>query len=533
MKNNSYSKLLTIGIFLSLFLNISYAGQSNLAPCPNEYIVNKSIFGDGPDEKWNNCFGDSTYDSIRFIGEWQGGIPNGQGILINQKNNNYALGYWNRQRATGQVIHFDQNGKIMRSGIWDKGNFIREELVDYKQFDNRLSKFLTDAIRLQNKIIWENYFESGSARVAKSNSAYFTKCMKTGFTFYQLVNSTDEYPVEKPQDKVALKIEKQCTNFINSKELQFEKLLSPQHQCKVNNISSTCDYIFTADIESKNEFTEMKIQDIFQFAFKQNIWKVISKETEDGKNARLKTEASIAEKVKEKNDAAEKERRWKESPEYQRQLAEEQRLKKIQEEKLAQEAEQIRISAEKEAKKLRIKGFGLGAQKVPCTPSEQTYVDIMKTPKRLSNECSIGKDSDRITFIFDFANKNIVSITRIQFDQDPSTIIEAAVKFYGKPYMQSDKNWYAIYGTAHSPSKSLGSLDKNSSGIGLGIRGIFCTTEPGITGRSIEGFEWADGCNVYAAKYIKYELIDVEAYNKSVEDGTMKFQNRRKNSKDF
>ncbi len=498
-------KLFIGSLTMSALMHCAHAGKSTLPACPSEYIIKKSILGDGPDERWTNCFGESVLESIQYIGEFQNGLPNGQGLLKHLVTNQYLLGYWKRQRATGQGIAFDE----------------------------RLSRQLTFAIRRANKAIWEEYLETTSARLFKSQAIHFKQCVKAGFLHHRLMDDPQDVPLEKPRSKATVKIEHQCIQFLNSKDLQLEKLLAPNHACKINNINTKCSFVFAADTEKRNEFIEFPIAEIYPYAFNQIAWKVFSKETEDGKYSRQKIESELAQKAKEKADADERERLWKESPEYKNKVAEEQRLKKIEEDKIALEIEKNKLAAENEARKLKIKGYGLGSYKPPCTPIEETYFDIVKVPKRFSYECTVGKRADQITFVFDSTKKKIVSITRIQFDQEPGVLIEAALNFYGKPYLQSSKNWTAIYGTAHMDTGAMGSLRLNDSGVGLGIKGIFCSPEPGITGMTADGREWADGCGKEGAMFVKYELVDVGAYNKSIEDGTVKLQNQRKNRKDF
>lgn len=510
-------------LFVFLVTNEAKAGPSTLPPCPTQYVVNKSIFGDGPDERWHNCFGETTFEGMKFTGEFQNGHPNGQGLIENLSANIYFLGFWKKNKFDGQGIAFDKNGKIEYSGLFEKNKFIREENVNYEQFDERLSKTYTNIVRRNNKELWINYFQSNSSSAPSKLAKEFSECMKTGFLYYRMISNSEEWPVEKPDSRKGRQLEQRCVKFLNSEELQIEKLFSKKYECKINNISSECRYAFVTDIDKRNDFIEIPLTEIYKYAFDQASWKVISVETNDGKSSRSLTEETIAIKEKEEAkkekliaEAAEKDRQWRESPEYKNKIAEE-------------TAKKMAI-AESEVKKLKIKGYGLGPQTPPCTPKEVIYSNIANQPVRLANQCSIGNNSDKIYFIFDSSNKNIINITRIQFDNRPDDIIEAAIKFYGKPNLQRGR--IVLYGNAHTISYL--SISSNDSGFGLGIEVNLCPRSSDITkpGSGIDGL-WREGCGSIANQYIRYELIDAKAYSTSVIEGTAKLQNQRRNSKDF
>lgn len=129
---------------------------------------------------------------------------------------------------------------------------------------------------------------------------------------------------------------------------------------------------------------------------------------------------------------------------------------------------------------LKVKDIGLGLVKVPCTPKEETYVDILQKPVRLQLECSIGSSIDKTDIVFASDGRTVVRVTRNQYltpsDPEPGDVVNAAIKFYGNPKDISDGNWIANYGDAYTVTYNGNRADSslNDAGIGLLIKGYIC-----------------------------------------------------------
>lgn len=186
---------------------------------------------------------------------------------------------------------------------------------------------------------------------------------------------------------------------------------------------------------------------------------------------------------------------------------------------------------------LKIKKVGLGVNdQLPCSPKEDTYVDIMNKPVRVQNECTIGDRKDNTQIVFDITGKEVVKVNRKQFiasgEFEPGDVVDQAVKYYGNPTFSSSDNWLAIYGNAHSYNQNGNNISpkENNYGIGLLIKGYMCG------GYSFDGPS-IDECNYAGGNYlVEYTLIDVLKDEKQKKDGekrVIELQNEKKESLDF
>lgn len=171
---------------------------------------------------------------------------------------------------------------------------------------------------------------------------------------------------------------------------------------------------------------------------------------------------------------------------------------------------------------LKVKEVGLGEVQAPCEPKEETYVDLLQKPVRIQLECSIGSDRDLTDVIFSIDGKRVVRVTRKQYlmpsDPEPGDVVNAAVKFYGQPKDYSEGNYLANYGDAYSISYNgnAASSSLNGMGIGLLIQGALCA----------DGSYGTVKCGNKGTTMIKYDLIDIEAFNKQKEDGEKKLSSK-------
>ena len=218
-------------------------------------------------------------------------------------------------------------------------------------------------------------------------------------------------------------------------------------------------------------------------------------------DARLKIERKQAEIVKERTERL--------------------RIAALEKQMAEEKSEKDRLAA---LEKLKVKGVGLGLSQAQCKPTEETYVDILQKPVRIQLECSIGSDRDTTDVIFSIDGKRVVRVTRTQYllpsDAEPKEVINAAIKFYGQPKDSSEDNWLATYGDAFTVSRNgqAASTKMNDTGFGLLIRGSLCG----------DGNYGTEKCGNKGTKVIKYDLIDVEAYKRQMEDGKEKLSSKNK-----
>lgn len=167
---------------------------------------------------------------------------------------------------------------------------------------------------------------------------------------------------------------------------------------------------------------------------------------------------------------------------------------------------------------LKVKDVGLGVVITPCKPKEETYVDILQKPVRIQLECTVGIESDSTDIIFSSDGRSVVRVTRKQYltpsDPEPSEIVKAAINYYGPPKDFSDGNWLANYGDAYTITYNgnAASASLNETGMGLLVKGYLCA----------DGNWGTVKCGNLGTRLIKYDLVDIDAFNKQKEDGKQK-----------
>ncbi len=254
-----------IFVLLGLQGNYTFAEQSKLPPCPGEYKISKSLFGDGPDERWNNCFGKSTYANQTYLGEWKDGLPHGQGLL-KYPDNKYILGVFNKQNPEGYAITFEESGAILWSGYIENRKSIRKAEVDYRKFDQRLTQILVDKS-------WREYF---LAVQNEKIDGYFD-CVKKGLNYYKIFVNNPEYPNLPPDSKDTLNIQKKCKNFIDNNESITQKIDALSSECakdKKNRNQCYAGFIYEDSISQ--EYIELPIDDIYEAAFSEKNWRHVT-----------------------------------------------------------------------------------------------------------------------------------------------------------------------------------------------------------------------------------------------------------------
>lgn len=211
-------------------------------------------------------------------------------------------------------------------------------------------------------------------------------------------------------------------------------------------------------------------------------------------------------------------------------------IKAAEEEKIAEEQrkeEQVRKekAASMQAKKdeqamlhamqhISIKGVSLGQSKVPCSPKDELYSNIItKQAVRLQLECSFGSDMDKTTVIFAADGKTVVSVKRRQNlganDPLPEAVVKTAVAHYGKPATFDEGGSEAYYGNSYL----MENRKENPNGIGLRISGNVC--EAGDVDERI--------CRYLGAiNKVDYELVNRPLFAKSIEDGEARLANKTK-----
>jgi hypothetical protein len=96
MKLRHKAATLLVCITAGTIASLDTQSQGKLPPCPNSV---KAL-------TWTNCIGTMTYyDSSRYIGEWVGGLPEGQGVL------------------------YHADGSVLRTGRWKRGEYVQESQV--------------------------------------------------------------------------------------------------------------------------------------------------------------------------------------------------------------------------------------------------------------------------------------------------------------------------------------------------------------------------------------------------------------------
>lgn len=298
-------RLFCIGFALLIEFSNAFAEQSKLPPCPSEYKIEKSFFGDKPDERWHNCFGQNIDPANQsYFGEWRNGLPNGQGLLKNT-DDTYLLGVFSRQSVEGVAILFSDDGKILDSGYVQNGRIVRKQEVDFWQFDSRLTKVLAEKE-------WIKFFKN---KVAGG----YQNCMELGFSYYKIIDANSKFPYINPKSKEIRGIESACLKFVAKNYKEMEKIQAKEFQCKVNNSLSKCsEFVYLKD-SNTGDFIEYR-DNIFNLAFLSEQYKFEEIETAIGQEERIKRDEQAERREVEKREAKEKHIQWLNSSEYKKKL---------------------------------------------------------------------------------------------------------------------------------------------------------------------------------------------------------------------
>jgi tRNA A-37 threonylcarbamoyl transferase component Bud32 len=93
------------------------AGKSRLPSCPGEFN----------NATWTNCIGEvTTPNGIKYVGEFKDGKRSGQGTATLPNGARY-VGEFKDGKRSGHGIQYGPKGAIVRSGIWEDGEFARSE----------------------------------------------------------------------------------------------------------------------------------------------------------------------------------------------------------------------------------------------------------------------------------------------------------------------------------------------------------------------------------------------------------------------
>jgi len=414
------------------------------------------------------------------------------------------------------------------------------------------------------------------------------ECVKVGLQQKALVfESIDpQARLESPSSPAARDVFAKCDSFL-SVRTPWGAQDKENFSCTVGGITTRCRGVYTERMPD-GKLRPISFEDALRFHFEGRSWTAGQIETVQAKEDREqqsrvvqeRREAEIAanreaqEKARiAKIEADERERKFKESPEYKKQQAELERQKaaeaKAAEERARKEKEAAEIAAkqlerqraaeekaaeerfrrqqeneqraemqrkadaqrkaqEEEKRKiaqlagLKIKNVGLGVGSVPCTVEDATYVDILQKPVRLQYQCRFGPREDQTLVIFASDKRSVVSVTRRQFlkpsDPEPGSIVKAAVNYYGPPVFHDEGNWTAMYGDPylHSYQGRRISLSENPTGYGLMIKGKLCG----------DGRYGTEQCGGMGTTVIEYELVNQRELQKSIDDGKLRQQSR-------
>ena len=197
--------------------------------------------------------------------------------------------------------------------------------------------------------------------VAQKWNQYFSKvtdeirdCVKVGMDLsqlkYQLLSDPNTV-LTSPSDSKLKPIYEKCDNFAKQNQ---PKKLTPCTIPNLNNLKTLCDGAYV-EKQTDGKLKAISRNAAIQMHFEGKPWSVAYSENLDTKATRLKQEEE--EKVKQaastaaQKEADEKERKFKESPDYKKQQAELERKKIAEEKETARkqaESEKIRISEEKQ-----------------------------------------------------------------------------------------------------------------------------------------------------------------------------------------
>ena len=83
---------------------------------------------------WTNCFGTVTFESNKekYVGEFQSGKYNGRGSYSFADGTTY-VGEFRGGGRFGEGALYDQNGMILRAGVWDNGTLVQAPQVAVAQ----------------------------------------------------------------------------------------------------------------------------------------------------------------------------------------------------------------------------------------------------------------------------------------------------------------------------------------------------------------------------------------------------------------
>jgi hypothetical protein len=84
--------------------------------------------------RWTNCVGTFTYtDGSKYIGEYKGGKPNGQGIYVYSNGSKYVGGLQD-DKFNGQGIWYKPDGSVFVSGDFSNNQLVRSIALDTNRF---------------------------------------------------------------------------------------------------------------------------------------------------------------------------------------------------------------------------------------------------------------------------------------------------------------------------------------------------------------------------------------------------------------
>ena len=106
---------------LCLMAGSAYA-QSSLPACQGNDL-----------SMWTNCFGSFNYRGNKYIGEYKGGKPNGQGIYVYSNGSKYVGGLKD-DKFNGQGIWYKPDGSVFVSGDFSNDQLVRSIALDTNRF---------------------------------------------------------------------------------------------------------------------------------------------------------------------------------------------------------------------------------------------------------------------------------------------------------------------------------------------------------------------------------------------------------------
>ena len=161
-------------ISMALICGAAYAQELNnpnkLPPCPEpDYSKAVELGKNSRTAKWKNCWGRFTLEQEGdargsvFEGEWSGGWLNGKGSFSLYLGN-YYFGEIKNNRPNGRGIYIDSSGR-RKEGIWDYGNFVREEKVNLVSEKEKQHGFNYEIFAIEPQFDWVSPFKQGLAAV--------------------------------------------------------------------------------------------------------------------------------------------------------------------------------------------------------------------------------------------------------------------------------------------------------------------------------------------------------------------------------